>query len=141
MEVSPAIYQHKTGNLEEWIGKLPRELKGHRHQVGNFVKYVFDCSDVLCLEKKKHPCIFLCVLHNFRLVVSPARGRTPSTGSMKSATEVPMSWGWLVVFSVFCASDISQIGELKALSKKKEIHLNLINGKCTGIHKWILFPI
>lgn len=51
--------------FEEWIGKLLRELKGHRHQVGNFVKYVFDCSDVLCLKKKtKNPCIFLCVLHN-----------------------------------------------------------------------------
>ena len=50
--------------FEEWIGKLLRELKGHRHQVGNFVKYVFDCSDVLCLKKKKNPCIFLCVPHN-----------------------------------------------------------------------------
>ena len=55
--------------FEEWIGKLLRELKGHRHQVGNFVKYVFDCSDVLCLKNKqtttkKNPCIFLCVLHN-----------------------------------------------------------------------------
>lgn len=37
--------------FEEWIRKLPRELKGHKHQAGNFVKYVFDCSDVLCLKK------------------------------------------------------------------------------------------
>lgn len=49
--------------FEEWIGKLLRELKGHRHQVGNFVKYVFDCSDVLCLKKqtnnsKKKPLYF-----------------------------------------------------------------------------------
>lgn len=64
--------------FEEWIGKLLRELKGHRHQVGNFVKYVFDCSDVLCLEKKKKNTLvfsFVCCT-TCGLLVFPARART-----------------------------------------------------------------
>ena len=62
--------------FEEWIGKLPRELKGHRHQAGNFVKYVFDCSDVLCLKKKNKLLLFFLCHTTCGLLVFPARART-----------------------------------------------------------------
>lgn len=121
--------------FEEWIRKLPRELKGHKHQAGNceICFWLLWCS---LFKKNKLLFFFLCRT-TCGLLVFLTRARTQAL----EAWSLPgKSWcpgvDWFVFFSILFLTFHNHVSWRHY---QKKIHLNLINGKCTEIHKWILF--